>query len=325
MEWQAPEGCPEATAVERRVEDLLGRAPEANELRAVGVVHAGPPWRLELTTSIGGRRQQRTLRGNDCRAVAEAAALILAVSVDPIGVDGSLEAPDVPVLPIPPVSPVSEAPGVDPGLAVTPLDEAALPSPRPPPRARPRVHVRVGGGGELGAIPGGTGGVRGGLAVVGERMLLRLEGSYWIDRLAEVGDGTVRRGAVVGLGTVGLQGGVHLGGRRVRVPLVLGLEAGGLRASGVGLVDARRLTLPWFAAVIGTGVSWSITPRVALWATLEGVVPGARTKVRVGREGGSTIVHEPAVLGGRALVGLSFEIPSPRVTDGGPSGDERSR
>lgn len=342
VQWQAPAGCPEAAAVERRVEDLLGRTPGEDELRAVGVVHAGPPWRLELETTIGGHRQRRSLRGDDCRAVAEAAALILAVSVDPIGVDANAGPRDEPELdPLVPPGPVLERELPPAPSASASIDEAeelgadAPPGPSPRARARGRLRIRVGGGGELGAIPGGTGGARGGLELEGDRALLRLEGSYWIDRLAALSDdrlaalsddSSTPRGALVGLGTVAVKGGVRLGGTRVSVPLVVGLEAGGLRTSGVGLVDARRFTLPWAAGVIGTGVRWSITPRVALWAAFESMVPLVRLRVRVGRaDGGSTLLHEPAVVGGRALVGLSFEIPSVRVTDGVPSGDERRR
>lgn len=309
VQWQAPEGCPEAAAVERRVEELLGRTPAEHELHAVGTVHAGPPWRLELRTTIGGRRQQRSLLGDDCRAVAEAAALILAVSVDPLGVDArtdgprEAEAPGIPVLPGA-IEPLVEPPTPSPRLEPEPRPSVP---PRPEPRAR--VRVRLAGGGEWGAIPGGTGGVRGGLALEGERAILRLEGSYWIDRLARLGDGSTRRGGLVGLGTVGVQGGVRLGGPRLRVPLVLGLEAGGLRARGVDVRDSQRITLPWLAGVVGAGVQWALRPRVALWGALEGVVPLVRLRVRVGRGAdGSTVLHEPAVVGARALVGVSFKI-----------------
>lgn len=111
VQWQAPAGCPAAAAVEGRVHELLGRVPAEHELRAAGVVSGGPPWRLELETSIGGRSQRRALQAADCRAVAEAAAVILAVSVDPIGVsrapvgEGIVEPPAARVAEPPPTSP----------------------------------------------------------------------------------------------------------------------------------------------------------------------------------------------------------------------------
>jgi hypothetical protein len=310
VQWQAPAGCPEGVAVERRVEELLGRVPAEHELRAVGVVSAGPPWRLELETTIGGRRQQRVLEAEDCRAVAEAAALILAVSVDPLGVSqapagpeelagGREEVPDVAVLPAVGISPPAVLGGA--------RDEAVIARERP--RARPRLALRVGAGGEAVAIPGGTGGVRLGLAVEGERAFLQLEGSYWIDRLAVLRDEPTRSGARVGLGTVAVQGGVRLGGPRVGVPLMVGVEAGGLRTRAEGLARGQDVTLPWVAGVVGGGVQWSLSRRVALWGAVEGVLPFTRLRVRVGRAGADDVVlHEPAVVGARALAGISIRI-----------------
>lgn len=313
VQWQAPAGCPEAAAVERRVIDLLGRTPGEHELRAVGVVHAGPPWRLELETIIGGQVQRRSLLADDCRAVAEAAALILAVSVDPLGVDPRLEPrepTDDDVVPPGPldaaVEPTAGPPA--PPRASVEVDAPAVATARAPGRPRARVRLRLGGGGEWGAVPGGTGGLRWGVGIEGTRALVRLEGSYFFDRLAPLRDGS-DLGARVGLGTVGLHGGVRLGRPRVTVPLVAGLEAGGLRTRPVGLANAQRLTLPWVAGVVGVGAEWSPARRLSLWAAVEGALPLIRLRVRVGRgSDGSTVLYEPSAVEVRALVGLSVDI-----------------
>jgi hypothetical protein len=309
VQWQAPAGCPEGAVVERRVEELLGRVPAEHELHAVGVVHVGPPWRLELETTIGGRRQQRALEADDCMAVAEAAALILAVSVDPLGVTrgpaggaeraGGREREGLPEAPARPAVEVSPSTGSGRGPVAAPERQ----------RVRPGLRLRVGAGGEAGAVPGGTGGVRLGLAVDGERAFLQVEGSYWIDRFAVLRDGPPRSGAWVGLGIFAVQGGVRLGGPRVGVPLSAGLEAGGLRTRAEGLAGGRDVTLPWIAGVVGAGVQWSLSRRVALWGAVEGVLPLTRLRVRVGRTGEDDVVlHEPAVVGVRALAGISIRI-----------------
>ena len=313
VQWQAPAGCPAAPVVEGRVHELLGRVPAEHELQAVGVVNGGPRWHLELETTIGGRRQRRTLEADDCRAVAEAAALILAVSVDPLGVSqtpaGATASDEVAgreATSSVPATAVEPRPSVAPAEAV--LDEPTTPPGRP--RSRPSPWLRVGGGGETVAIPGGTGGVRLGFALEGERAFVRLEGSYWIDRLAVLHEPPNRSGAQVGLGTAAVQGGVRLGGVRVRVPLALGLEAGGLRTRAVGLERGRDRVLPWGAGVVAVGVEWSVSRRVVLWGAVEGVLPLVRLRVRVGREGveDGVVLHEPAVVGARALAGISIRI-----------------
>jgi hypothetical protein len=317
VQWQAPAGCPAAAAVESRVYELLGRVPAEHELHAVGVVSGGPPWRLELETTIGGRRQRRALEGEDCGAVTEAAALILAVSVDPVGAtqaidDTAMPAQAVPrgvAAPVPPPPVAALRSSVQRG---DDGDEPVSPPVRPRLRARPQLRLRAGGGGESVAIPGGTGGVRLGLALEDERAFVRLEGSYWIDRLAVLRDEPSRSGARVGLGTAVVQGGVRLGGPRVSVPLAIGLEAGGLRTRAVGLARGRDVVLPWVAGVVGVGVEWSVSRRIALWAAVEGVLPLVRLRVRVGRAGGEdvgdVVLHEPAVVGARALAGISIRI-----------------
>ncbi len=305
VQWQAPAGCPDRIAVEQRIDALLGRTPTEHELRAVGVVQAGPPWRLELETTLGGSRQHRVIEAEDCGTLAEAAALVLAVSVDPLGVSGAPamlsegeRAEIVPEAPL--VAPVEPSPSLE------SREPPGLPTPRSP--AFSRLSLRLGAGAERGAVPGGTGGVRLGLALEGDRGVLVLDGSYWIDRLAVLRAGPPPSGARVGLGTVAVQGGVRLGGPRVGVPLSIGLEAGGLRTRAVGLAGGQDLTLAWLAGVIGAGVHATISGRVALWTVVEGVLPVVRPRLRVGRSGDDVVLHEPAIVGVRALAGISIRI-----------------
>lgn len=317
VQWQAPAGCPAAAAVEGRVHELLGRVPAEHELRAAGVVSGGPPWRLELETSIGGRSQRRALQAADCRAVAEAAAVILAVSVDPIGVsrapvgEGIVEPPAARVAEPPPTSGPAAVEPTRP-LAASEAERSEAP-PRSRSRPRPSLGLRVGGGAEAAAIAGGTGGARLGLALAGARAFVELAGSYWVDRFVPLREGTPPSGARVGLGTATLQAGVRLGSMRVGVPLSLGLEAGGLRTRAVGLDRGQALVLPWVAGVVGVGLQWSASRRVGLWAAVEGVLPLVRPRVRVGRTGpdgvaDDVILHEPAEVGARALAGISIKI-----------------
>ncbi|MEM9456539.1 MAG: hypothetical protein AAGF11_20345 [Myxococcota bacterium] len=342
VRWQAPAGCPEAVDVRERVSALLGRVPTQRDLQAEGIIDPGPPWRLELSTTIGGRLQRRVLEANDCATVTEAAALILAVSVDPLRVSPQVapaQAPAqadvvVPAVVSPQAGGIGEVPGgieavvgtaVDGGRGSVPV-EGGAPQPEQGPeqepeqgqtvprtsreraRARPRAWLRLGVGGELGAVPRGTGGVRLGVVLEGARAHLRLDGGYWIDRVAVLREDPEQTGAQIGLGTVTLAGGPRLGGERVAVPIAVGIEAGGLRTRGVGLVSPRVLTFAWVAGVVSVGVRAKVAQRLAVWGVVEGFIPVRRPSVRVGQGATEVEVHRVAPLGGRILLGLAVPV-----------------
>lgn len=316
VQWRAPAGCPEADAVRRRVTDLLGRTPTEQELHAEGIVHAGPPWRLDLSTTIGGRHQQRALEGDDCATVTEAAALILAVSLDPLGVSQNPEVAgpparvEVPVLVAGQRAQATSEPQASTDANTGPLEGPSSPPTSPTP-ARRQPWLRLGLGGELGAVPRGTGGVRLGIALAGPRLFVRVDGGYWIDRMAVLHQQPALSGARIGLGTISLAAGLRLGGARVGVPISIGLEAGGLRTRGVGLLRPQALTFPWLAGLVGVGVSVGLARRLALWGAIEGSVPIVRPSVRVGQGTESLELYRTAPLGGRVLLGLAVRLGRP--------------
>ncbi len=85
LRWRAPADCPRAAEVEARVATLLGgSASAAAELRVVGEVRRdGQRWVLRLVARRGGGAQRRTLYHEDCAVLGEAAALLVALAVDP--------------------------------------------------------------------------------------------------------------------------------------------------------------------------------------------------------------------------------------------------
>jgi len=85
FDWQAPAGCPDQASVRGRVAGMLGAgAVEGSDLTATGRVSAsGEGWRLELELVRAAGRERRTLADRDCAALADAAALMIAVTIDP--------------------------------------------------------------------------------------------------------------------------------------------------------------------------------------------------------------------------------------------------
>ncbi|MFY0533188.1 hypothetical protein [Nannocystis pusilla] len=98
-------------------------------------------------------------------------------------------------------------------------------------------------------------------------------------------------------------------GRRLEVPLLLGLEAGQLHVRGVRLVGPDEARTPWFAVVLSPGLA--IIPRefIAIVLGLDVLVPVTRPRFVV--EDASEIFR-PQPIGLRGSLGLEFRFPNRR-------------
>ena len=145
LEWQAPAACPDGVALRARVVDLVGeQAAGQARLTARAVVRArGGRWTMALELVREGGQDRRNLADPDCRALAEAAALVIAVAIDPqAGAHGPVPE-DIPaddpaddpanssLVPLPPGDPATGASGA-PDVAV-PSDISAPGASDPPP------------------------------------------------------------------------------------------------------------------------------------------------------------------------------------------------
>ena len=86
LTWSAPDECPDRAQVMAEVAEIVGRRrPGQHPLTATGrVARAGPSPRYTLELSIGDEPGgARTMAGTDCSRLAAAAALILALDIDP--------------------------------------------------------------------------------------------------------------------------------------------------------------------------------------------------------------------------------------------------
>jgi hypothetical protein len=90
LEWQAPAACPDGAAVRARVVDLVGAdaADQAMLTARVAVRSQAAGWAMTLVLVREGGEDRRTLADRDCSALAEAAALVIAVAIDPQAVAG---------------------------------------------------------------------------------------------------------------------------------------------------------------------------------------------------------------------------------------------
>ena len=89
LEWRAPDSCPSRERLLARTQELLGHAPEAGlkgelQLDARATELSRDSWQLDLSSrSDGGIPTSRSVKATSCAELADAAALLIALAIDP--------------------------------------------------------------------------------------------------------------------------------------------------------------------------------------------------------------------------------------------------
>ncbi len=313
LEWRAPATCPDEQDVHARVASLVGGPPRGLTARAV-VTGDATRWRLDVRVAWSQGSLERALESSSCDALADAAALLIAVVADPLATSERLQ-PQQHSVP-PPPEPTAWSPDA-------PVDSAPAPSlrspeaPRPPlaaedrragaPRRQRAAPARDRGWGarafaglDVGSLPSvaptlGAGAtfrwpsVRAGLDVV------YLPPSRLVAD-APAGDGVVQLGAARGELCPRFYAGP------VELPVCATLEVGATAASGFGPASTRGALNPWTAAALGVELRGRVAPRVALFLRLNAVIPLVLTSYQY--DGIELYRAAPASF--RANVGFSF-------------------
>lgn len=346
LDWQAPAGCPDGAALRARVVTLVGAEAAAQArlaARAVVRPQAGR-WALELDLLRPGGQDRRTLADADCHALGEAAALVIAVAIDPQAGLGApvLEdrpqdppGPDAELVPTPPGG--GDPPGAAPDGAV-PGDRSsgavAVAWDRPAPVAdeadpvaadgadpavaarapaagrRLQLGLRLGVGlGFARVLPGPHAALDLGLGLEGRGWRAELAGSF-VPPVRGVAASDPGIGGVFRLGAGELRG-CGMPGPRARplvFPLCVGLQLGAMhgRGDGPGLPVQQAARALWAATRLGAALRWRPRGgRVGLWIGVDAIV--ALTRPGFVTAGGVR-VHEAARVGGQAGVGVEVRL-----------------
>jgi hypothetical protein len=148
LRWSGPPSCPRESDVVLETERLLGAstaAPLAVPIEAEAQVAAGKRG-FELLLRVGpiGHTRARSLAAPRCEELAHAAALVVALAVDPALSLASADGTGGPPATVPPVCP---EPAVLPAPAACPVCSRSPAPPPPPPPSRaaptPAWHVAV--------------------------------------------------------------------------------------------------------------------------------------------------------------------------------------
>lgn len=328
LDWQAPAGCPDQAGVRGRVAAMLAAgAVEGSDLAATGRVSAaGEGWQLELELVRAGGRERRTLGDRDCAALADAAALMIAVAIDPLAavVVPQDRAPVVPevVVPelVPPVAVPEDRPAVPedrpvvvvPEARVEPVDEpGAVPKDRPVvARRRLELGLRAGAGvGFTRILPGPNAALELGLGLEGRGWRVELNGGF-SPPVQGTASGQPAIGGSFRLGFAELRGCGVPALRRAPVafPLCVGLQVGAMhgRGSGDGLMVPLAARSLWIATRFGGALRWRPRDgRVSLWLGLDAIVALTRPEFVTA---GGVRVHQAARIGGQALFGVEVRL-----------------
>lgn len=237
---------------------------EPRPLRVVCAVRraAARRWTADLELTSDSGHSRRRLHGASCSAVAEAAAFVTAVAVDPgvLSRDPGAVAEPAAALPAdappPAIVPEPQPPPDTPPVVVPPPTVTPPTAHAPARRAGPRGFVRVTGGLEAFGLPrvGPQVGLAAGL--LGRAWRFELAGSYRAPT-TEFSDVVPTAGARLRLWAVAVRGCGVVRPAILEVPLCAGIEAGQVIGEGVGYDGGRTARLPWAAAVFGPALAWA--------------------------------------------------------------------
>jgi hypothetical protein len=314
FDWTSPAGCPTRDDVRGRAETLLGGPIEprlVNPLDAQGrVTSVDGRFELHLETVDNGIRGERTLKAATCEELASAAALIIALAVDPETVaarskDASTAAGAA--------ASTSGAPPV----ATPPPNPSAGPAPAAAEAEKPlRSGAPVTGFAEAdlavdwGALPDISFGpsLTGGFAV--DRLELRLAATYFAPRFAEAPPDP-DRGGDVSLLVFGLAGCYALTASTAKIGLCAEFEGGALFAIGRGFDHTDDAVRPWLGAGGSVDLTIPVAGPVALRVGVGALFPFGRSPIQFTENPGEvteiqSTIHRPFWVSGRAAAGVRF-------------------
>jgi hypothetical protein len=280
--WEAPPECPQEAAFVAQIESFLGTPLNARgdrQLEIVGRVRAEEArgFVVKLRVHASRRSQERELAHRDCSELTEAAALIVALAIDPQVI---VEKP----IPKPALQPATEAAATPPSreTAVVRAEPAAA-IPReaaPPASASPRAAPSLAqpatlryslsalglfGTSVLPDVGAGTG-IH---ATLGPRRFrMAAEADYWLSRFHAI-EGSAGAGVELGTWSVALRGcGIPVTGD-VTLSLCVGPIVGDMYGTGSNLSNARTVHDHWSAISAEASVALSSRAGVMTLVGLE--------------------------------------------------------
>jgi hypothetical protein len=259
---------------------------------------------------VAGVVDRRSLVAADCETLADTAALVAAVLLDPVVTAETTEV--AAIVPEPPAIDALERGATGPPRSRGRADKPRVADvvPIEPARARtPRdrelgVWTRISPGVQYGAVPGVTGGFELALALGTRRVRGEITGSYWIGRGAPAPDDDDIR---VHMGAITPRVCATAPQRRIDVIACSGVELGVMRVVADGDVQHPL----WIAVVAEAGIRAPLTARLSLWVSAVAFIPARFPVLRLEDPSGAASpqeVYRPKPAGVRGLLGLEVRL-----------------
>lgn len=313
LDWNAPASCPDRDDVITRIGSYLPtleqpplQVPRARLRVDASVEQIAGAWTVRLSMSGEHGGTERSFSATTCDELADAVALVAAVSLDPVVV--ARELVDVPLAdaiaqPIEPVAAPEDnlEPAPD-ELVLTPsLLEPTPDEPDPIVTRTFGIGLRAFGGGGYGPTTTGYASLGAGAAMFGRLWRWSIDGGGWLPRTIGTDQGAGRFWGW----WLGTRGCVVPSRRMIELPFCAGLELGQVRALGVAPArNTRTGSYPWAAASVSGGVTWVIIERVAIFVDAAALVPFFSGDFRVGDQSLQQVVP----IGVRASLGVELRF-----------------
>ncbi len=339
LAWVAPPECPSEDSVRASVAQLLGEGPAppvAVSARAVVVRTSSDHWIVQLTTVREGSRGERVVEAPSCPSLANATALIVALTIDPERVaahtptpgasaSGAPVVPPVasasasassspPLVPAPPPPPsASVIPSAAPSTSAPPAALAAPPSPHEPGRpetAWPSRHfaLLVEGAGDVGTLPRLSDGITGSLSWIIDPLRIEAFGTYLFPQAAYQSS-LPNVGTNLHLLVGGLRGCFEPVHRDLELGACVGMELGELQGDGFGSYRTPYQAFTpssggsfWALPVASGRLAWRIASSFSLVLDLGIGIPIERDTFYIGGATGPSL-HQASSVIGRGAVG----------------------
>src|SRR5580692_6268329 len=291
LDWLAPPGCPAQEVIVADVRRILGGDTSHRVTAHAEVEQLAPDrWRVRLSTDVDGVAGERSLEADSCASLADAAALILAWTIDPErsrAVEAQTATSAVAAVSVPLVSPPAPIPRHPfPPSSPPPLPVSTSPGAgnrASPPPGRELGHglavqglLALSGTGDFGVLPEPGPGVELALGLTAGSFRGELLGSDWLDQEPTT---ITPAGKTEGTDLHFLEAAargcfrVPISGQTFEIDPCAGV--GVVNVSSTGAQEDKTATHSHAWPLLHGDVlaSWIFVPRFALRATLGVVVP----------------------------------------------------
>jgi hypothetical protein len=319
LHWDAPAQCPDSDYVSAQVETLLAGTPSTLvrvTARATAQQRNDGIWTVTLTTDRDGTVGERSIEADSCRSLADATALIVALTIDPAHVAAARTARSstIPVASAPPPEPAPPSAGTLPLPASPTLPPSALtarpiaPAPEVEPstgnglrRRPPRFALFLAIAGDVGTLPHPAYGLSLSGSLLLGRFRAEIYGAYWPNQMAHGPPGTPPgEGGNIELFSGGLRACLAPLMKRLELSSCAGLEAGALRGEGVNLLPSITRTGPWLALTLDVRAVVRLTNNWGIVLDVGAAIPFGRPEFTFGN---GSIIAEAEIVEGRVSVG----------------------